>query len=145
MEAKQWLLRARRLQARIDRLEEARRGAWERATSTTQRVSSDPVAHSGISRKAEGTADLIGAIDAERRRLDAIKAEIVAVTAQINDNTLAALILGYYVNGKTWEQVCVDISYSYQHTVHKLHPAALAAVDEIVKGGHDGRTKSPSV
>lgn len=143
MEAKQWLLRARRLQARIDQLEAARLSAWERATATTQRVSSDPVSRSGVSRKAEGTAELIGTIDAERRRLDAVKAEIVGVIAQVHDNTLAALLLGYYVNGHTWEQVCVDISYSYIHTVHRLHPAALAAVEEILEGGGDDGTPKP--
>lgn len=133
MEAKQWLLRARRLQSRIDQLEEARRAAWERATSTTQTPRSDPVARSGISRKPEQFGELGAVIDGELRRLDAVKAEIMAVIAQVPDNTLAALLVGYYVNGHTWEQVCVDISYSYKHVVHQLHPRALETVQSIIE------------
>jgi len=30
-----------------------------------------------------------------------------------------------YVQGLSWEKVCVDINYSWQHT-HRLHAAALA-------------------
>lgn len=133
MEAKQWLLRARRLQARIDQLEAARLSAWERATATTQRVSSDPVSRSGVSRKAEGTAELIGTIDAELRRLEGIKAEIVRAIAQVQDNTLSALLTSYYINGATWEETAVAIHYSYYRTVHDKHPQALAAISAIIE------------
>lgn len=134
MNAKQWLLRARRLQTRIDQLEEAQRSAWERATSTTQTPRPDAGGRSGVSRKPEAYGELAGAVEMERKRLDAVKAEIVAVVGQIHDNTLAALLLAYYVNGHTWEQTSVEINYSYIHTVHRLHPAALAAVEEIIGG-----------
>ena len=137
-EVKQWLLRARQLQARIDQLEEAQRTAFERATSTTQAPRADAGGHSGVSRKPEMYGELAGAVDAELKRLDAVKAEIVAVIGKVDDNALASLLMGYYVSGKTWEQVCVDIHYSYIHTVHRLHPAALAAVGEILEVRNGG-------
>ena len=75
---------------------------------------------------------LTDADDAELKRLDAVKAEIVTVVGRVQDNTLAALLMAYYVNGKTWEQVCVDIHYSYKHVVHQLHPRALEILAEIL-------------
>lgn len=136
MNAKQWLLRARRLQTRIDQLEEAQRSAWERATSTTQTPRPDAGGRSGVSRKPEAYGELAGAVEMELKRLDAVKAEILAVIAQIPDNTLAALLVGYYVNGHKWEQVCVDINYSYKHVVHQLHPRALEVVQGIIESGN---------
>ena len=131
-EVKAWLMRARRLESRIDQLEEAERSGWERATATTQSPRADAGGRSGVSRKPELYGVLSGAVDAERRRLDAVKAEIVTVVGRVQDNTLAALLMAYYVNGKTWEQVCVDIHYSYKHVVHQLHPRALEILAEIL-------------
>lgn len=131
MTAKQYLMRARRLQARIDQLEETRIAAWERATATTQAPRSDGGGHSGISRKPE-TYALANAVEAARKRLDVVKAETVVVIDRVQDNTLAALLMAYYVNGHTWEQTADIIHYSYYRTVHDKHPQALSAVAEII-------------
>lgn len=133
MEAKQWLLRARRIEARIEQLDAARTGAWERATSVTQSVGQDGGGRSEISRKPEVYGELAAALDAEIQRLRSVKAEIVDAISQVQDNVLASLLMAYYVNGLTWEQTAVEINYSYYRTVHDKHPQALKAIDSIIR------------
>lgn len=132
MTAKEFLSRARRLQARIDQLERARQAAWERATSTTANGNT-PVSGGDISRKTESYAELIATYDAELGELTSVQAEINKVIHQVQDHTLAMLLRSYYVEGKTWEQTACDIHYSYFRTVHDKHPAALRAVDAILQ------------
>lgn len=138
MTAKQYLMRARRLQARIDQLEQAELDAWDRATGTTQQPGAPGHGKGDVGRKSEGYSLLSGTLQNERDRLDRIKADTVATIGQISDNTLAALLMAYYVNGYTWERTAVDIHYSFVHTIHRLHPAALAAVQEILDREADG-------
>jgi len=133
MEAKQWLLRARRIEARIEQLDAARAGAWEHATSTTQRVGQEGGSRSEVSRKPEVYGELVSSIDAEILRLRSVKAEIVDAISQVQDNVLASLLMAYYVNGKTWEQTAVEIGYSYSRTVHDKHPQALSAIETIIQ------------
>ena len=144
MTAKQYLMRARRLQARIDQLEQAALDAWDRATGTTQQPGATGHGKGDVGRKSEGYSLLSGTLQGERDRLDRIKADTVATIGHVQDNTLAALLMGYYVNGQTWEQVSCEIHYSFVHTVHRLHPAALAAVEEILEGGGEDGTPKPS-
>ena len=132
MTAKDFLLRARRLQARINQLEKARQSVWAAATATTTAPGQDPIRSGGVSRKPEQYGEFISELDAEYRRLDEIKADTLRVIGQVQDNTLAALLMAYYVNGLTWEQTAVEIGYSYFRTVHDKHAQALAAVEKIL-------------
>lgn len=133
MTAREFLMQARKIQLRIDQLEEAKVAAWERATATTQAPGKPGVSVGGVSRKSEAYGDFSAALDEEYDRLMTAKAEIVRVIAGVQDNTLNALLMSYYVNGNTWEQTAVNIHYSYYRTVHDKHPAALAAVNEVLK------------
>lgn len=63
---------------------------------------------------------------AERRK------EIAHVIDSVQNTRLRELLTERYINGKTWEQVAVQMNYSYVHIVHRLHPAALRAVQEIL-------------
>lgn len=129
--AKEYLSRARRLQARLDALERARSGAWERATSVTPN-SGMTVQGGDISRKTESYAVLTDKINDECARLYFIKSEILETISKVEDNTLNTLLTEFYINGASWEQTAVRINYSYYHTIHVLHPRALAAVDRII-------------
>ena len=59
-----------------------------------------------------------------------MRAEILQVIGQIEDNTLAALLTEYYVNDRTWEEVAVQMGYSWRQTM-RLHGQALGKVREI--------------
>ena len=132
MTAKDFLLRARRLQARINQLEKARQSVWAAATATTTAPGQGSIRSSGVSRKPEQYGEFISELEAEYRRLDEIKADTLRVIGQVQDNTLATLLMAYYINGRTWEQTAVDIGYSYFRTVHDKHLQALAEVEKIL-------------
>lgn len=148
-EAKDFLMRVRRLEGRIEQLEEIKRQAWEAETAITgnygariyrknaagesETVGYAPVPRGGgDNRKGESYAVLTDQCAREIIRLNHIKAETLAVISQIEDNTLARLLTSYYVMGKTWEQTAVDMSYSWRHIMN-LHGRALEAVEEMLE------------
>lgn len=133
MLAKQWLKRGLRLQDRIRSLEESLAKAYDLATGTTASNGGDTVAHSGVSRKPEQYSILAERVDAEKRRLSGILAEITGAIAQVEDNTLATLLMERYVLGSSWDIVATAAGYSISYTKSVLHPAALKVIDEILK------------
>lgn len=54
--------------------------------------------------------------------------EISAVIDAVEDPTYRQLLSLRYLSFMTWEQVAVEMGYSYVHVVHRLHPKALNAV-----------------
>ena len=65
--------------------------------------------------------------------LDFRPGEVLAVIAQVPDSRYRRLLRARYVEGKTWEEIAVDMGYNYQHVVQRLHPQALHAVEEIMR------------
>ena len=88
------------------------------------------------------TGDCLGAavariVDAEEK-VDA-EIELMTATAREVRKTIEAvpepyrtLLYERYINGKTWEQIAVTLNYSFVHVVHRLHPAALRAVQAVI-------------
>ena len=76
-------------------------------------------------------------VDAERKtaweidRLTALENEIIGAISRVKE-PYSTLLYERYVNGKTWEQVAVDMHYSYRHTT-KLHGAALIALKDVLE------------
>ena len=132
MTAKEYLLRVRRQQVRINQLELARREAWEAATATTAGIDTSTVGKSGVHRKIEAYGNFIDQIDQERARLAEIKSETIKTINMVPDNTLAGLLMAYYINGMTWEQTAVEIHYSYYRTVHDKHKQALMEIEKLL-------------
>ena len=58
--------------------------------------------------------------------------EVTCTIARVPDSRYRELLLGYYVEGLTWEQTAVEMGYSYQNVVQFLHPKALEQVGEIL-------------
>lgn len=133
MTAKEFLARARRLQMRIDQLVDAKMDVFAQSTYGTETRETASVNPGAMSRRTEAYTEYVDQIECERVRLIEVKTEILAVVNQVPDNTLAALLTSYYINGKTWEQTAVDLRYSYRHLVHILHPRALSEVERILK------------
>ena len=48
-----------------------------------------------------------------------------------------ALLRAKYLEGRTWEEVCVVMSYSWRQA-HRIHSAALAHLVEAERGEQDG-------
>lgn len=68
----------------------------------------------------------------EMEMLEATEREILSTIDKISDPTLNTLLRKRYINCKTFEQIAVEMNYSYYHVVHRLHPEALEAVKMLL-------------
>lgn len=67
-------------------------------------------------------------IDQTIDRLQQLKKEILEVMGTVQDPTLREVLCRKYLSGQTFEQIAVDMHYSYMH-ICRLHGQAL---DEIM-------------
>lgn len=123
---------AKRARAALDHLDELR--------SMATRITPN---YGGEGGGTHQTGDKLGAavariIDAENRvsdeleMLEAIEHEVLNTILRVKDATLITLLYERYINGKTWEQIAVDMHYSYRG-VTKMHGRALLAVKECIE------------
>ena len=131
MSAKEWLSRGKSLEIEIRQLKEQRERALDDATAISlgngERVQST---HDNASeKKMVAYADYSELIRQRLEELYQVKEEIFRAICQVEDGTLRTLLIGRYINGKTWEQIAVDMCYSYSQTVKYLHPRALHAIE----------------
>lgn len=134
MTVKEWLLRAKNLDNEINELIKAQEQALTAATSVTcgggEKVQTSNVNTS--EGKFINYASYSEMIDNRIDELYAIKQEILQAINLVDDGTLRTLLIARYINFGTWEQIAVDLHYSYVHIVHNLHPKSLKAISEIV-------------
>lgn len=66
----------------------------------------------------------------EQRRADLLdlRLEMTRAIGALADSRYRSLLLGYYVQGLTWDQVAREMGYSYQNVLQFLHPKALDAL-----------------
>lgn len=76
-------------------------------------------------------------IDERIDELYAVKCEIFKAISRIEDGTLRTLLELRYLSFKTWEEIAVEMSYSYVHVVHNLHPQALKKIKELIEFNTD--------
>lgn len=84
----------------------------------------------------KAVSELVDAQDeaaAEIDRLSKLRADVVSTIDSVSSGTYRSLLYNRYVLGMTWEQVAVDMGYSYVHIVHRLHPRALADLQKKIK------------
>ena len=130
MTAKEWLGRARKLRLRLSALEDSKQRSYARAVSSTAGLG-ERVSGGEPGDKLAAYAEVSLAADRQIGKLEQVRAGILQVIGQVEDNTLATLLTEYYVNDKTWEEVAVQIDKSWRWTMN-LHGKALKAVEEIL-------------
>lgn len=130
MTAKEWLGRARKLRLRLRALEDSKQRSYARAVSSTAGLG-ERVSGGEPGDKLAAYAEVSLAADRQIEKLEQTRAEILQVIGQVEDNTLATLLTEYYVNDKTWEEVAVQMQYSWRWTMN-LHGKALKAVEKIL-------------
>lgn len=130
MTAKEWLGRARKLRLRLSALEDSKQRAYARAVSSTAGMG-ERVSGGEPGDKLAAYAEVSLAADRQIKKLEQVRAEILHVIGQVEDNTLATLLTEYYVNDKTWEEVAVKVEKSWRWTMN-LHGKALKAVEKIL-------------
>ena len=124
-----WLGRYRIAEKEVDRLTEKIRRWQSRAESITMPLEGMP--------KSGGTNDpmcIVDAIADEQKvllekivKMQQMCREIEAAIDTMPDLRLAQLLRYRYLNGYTWEQIAVDMSYSYMH-ICRMHGNALGAL-----------------
>lgn len=133
MTTKEWLMRARNLENQIIALNSSRQRAYDRAVSTTARPREVCIISGGEpGNKATHYVELCEEIEAQIDELNRIRTEILHAIRGVQNPILATLLIEYYVNGKTWEQVAGCINYSYSDTVQEKHPKAIRAIEQVL-------------
>lgn len=137
MNARVWLLRAKRLDDEINALLETRDAEFTRVTSITQKLSGSVVQTSKDPHKFDRLAELELQIDNAVDELIRVKAEVLAGIMQLGDSRHRKILRARYIDGKTFEEIAVEIKYSWKQT-RRLHAAALAKMEELLNDKDEG-------
>ena len=137
---KAWLSRAKHIDDEINTLLKEQERALTRATGTVpaakvERVQTTP--KNGSEERFIAYAEYSRIIDERIDELYAVKCEIFKAISRIEDGTLRTLLELRYLSFKTWEEIAVEMSYSYVHVVHNLHPQALKKIKELIEFNTD--------
>lgn len=131
-QAKEYLLQVRRAKREVQRYQALKAQARDLACSST----APPDKLSVIGGKGGDVfaryAQYAATLDEKISDLYDLQNEVTCTIARVPDSRYRELLLGYYVEGLTWEQTAVEMGYSYQNVVQFLHPKALAQVGEIL-------------
>ena len=96
------------------------------------------------SSKGNPTEDLIAKhlelMDRYRDKLAELTMEQLAIEEAIErlPNRERNVLRAYYIRGLTWEEVAVDIGYTWRH-VHRIHSSALQLLAVMEEGGNDDK------
>lgn len=131
MTAKQWLNRARRIDREIRTLEEVIKSTRERLESVTQSYSGDGAQSTKDPHKFDRLVELESLVNEKIDEQINIKTEILEAISQIRDRRQRIVLTEYYLNMKTWEQVAVEINYSWRQVMN-IHGRALQEMQRII-------------
>lgn len=131
MTAKQWLNRARRIDREIRALEEVISSTRKRLESVTQSYSGDGAQSSKDPHKFDRLVELESLVNEKIDEQIQIKTEILEAISQIRDRRQRIVLTEYYLNMKTWEQVAVEINYSWRQVMN-IHGRALQEMQRII-------------
>ena len=128
MTPKEWLSRGRGIEREIKALEESQREAYERLTRATASLDKIAVQTTKDPHLFDAYAALSDKIQARTAALIGVRVEIIQAVERLQDVNQRTLLIERYVNGKTWERICVDMKYSWKQ-VHRIHGAALQEIE----------------
>lgn len=131
MTAKQWLNRARRIDREIRTLEGVITSTRERLESVTQSYSGDGAQSNKDPHKFDRLVELESMVNEKINEQIQIKTEILEAISQIRDRRQRIVLTEYYLNMKTWEQVAVEINYSWRQVMN-IHGRALQEMQRII-------------
>lgn len=124
MNAKQYLLRVRHIDKEINSLLMTIAETRDRLTKVTQSFDGDGAQSTKDPHKFDRLAELESLCDDLIDEQLRLKEETLRTISQLQDRRHRLVLKEYYVDCKTWEQVAVDLNYSYMHTT-RLHGYAL--------------------
>lgn len=138
MTAKQFLSRGRWIEREITSLIRTRDETRDRLTHITQNYDGDGAQTTKDPHKFDSLVELEDKIDELIDRLYATKTEILGVIDKLEDRREFLALKVYYIDMKTWEEVCVELHYSWRQTMY-IRKQAIKHVDERLGdlGGKD--------
>lgn len=131
MTAKQYLNRVRRIDKEISALLRLVQKTRESLTTVTQNYDSDGAQNTKNPHKFDRLIELESLVDQKIDDQIALKAEILDTIMKLDDRRQRLVLMEYYIEMKTWEQVAVDLNYSYMH-VTRIHGYALKEIQKVL-------------
>lgn len=133
MTAKQFLSRGRWIEREITSLIRTRDETRDRLTHITQNYDSDGAQTTKDPHKFDSLVELEDKIDELIDRLYATKTEILGVIDKLEDRREFLALKVYYIDMKTWEEVAVELHYTWRQTM-RIRKAAIANTEVIING-----------
>lgn len=131
MTAKDWMLRAWRLQDEIDALNKARQTAYDRMTHITPSYDSNGGASTPDPHKFDYVAAYIAQIDERQRKLVNVQTEILNAINRVSNPQIRSILLARYINCERFETIAYQTGVSWRHVV-RLHGYGLLEIKNIV-------------
>ncbi len=131
MTAKQYLNRVRRIDKEIAALLRLVQRTRESLETVTQNYDSDGAQSTKNPHKFDRLIELEGLVDQKIDEQIALKTEILTTITKVPDRRQRLVLMEYYVEMKTFEEVAVDVHYSWKQT-HRIHARALQAVEKVI-------------
>ena len=131
MNAKQYLNRARHIDKEINALLAEKERTRDRLTQITQSYTRSEVQVTKDPHKFDRLVELENLIDQKVDEQIQVKTEIIRTISALEDRYQRMVLSGYYISMKTWEQVAVDMHYSFQN-VMRLRKVAIWEVQKII-------------
>lgn len=139
MTAKQYLNQARRIDKEIDVLHQRVEETRERLESITQNYDGDGAQSTKDPHKFDRLLELESLVEEKINEQIAMKAEILSTISKLKDRQQRLVLTLYYTGTDkltkkplTWEQVAVEMDYSFQHTM-RMHGYALNEIEKLLK------------
>lgn len=129
MSVKEWLKRARIINNEIKQLNIAKQEAYDIATGTVAPNQERVQGSSGnaMERKFITLLEYDLQISRQKERLLKCKAEILEAISYVEDARYRTLLIAYYVNCKSWEEIAVQMNYGIRQ-IYRLHGDALQKI-----------------
>lgn len=126
-------MRARNIDREINELMKEKEDVRDRVCKITQSYTGDAVQSTKDPHKFDRAVELEMEIDRHIDQLIEVKTEIIHGIMQLSDGRYREILRLRYLSGKTFEQIAVEMNYSWRH-VCTLHGRALLKMEEVVNG-----------
>lgn len=134
MTAKQFLSRGRWIEREITSLISTRDETRDRLTHITQNYDSDGAQSTKDPHKFDALVELEYKLDERIDELCAVKTEILDAIGKLEDSRERLALQLYYIDMKSWEQVAVELHYSWRQTMY-IRKQAINNIALICTGG----------
>ena len=133
MNAKQFLSRGRWIEREITSLIRTRDETRDRLTHITQNYDGDGAQTTKDPHKFDALVELEYKLDERIDELCAVKTEILDAIGKLEDSRERLALQLYYIDMKSWEQVAVELHYSWRQTMY-IRKSALKNMEVIING-----------